>query len=192
MHLPLYGSLVFGIAEFLLLVFKRAEKSSGLTASKTRDSNSLNVLWLVISLSLTAGFFLAAGTFGIAGRFMYSRPVFIIACLLFLAGMLIRWVAIVQLGKFFTVDVAINSQHALKQNGLYKWVRHPSYLGLLLIFCGLGLGLFNFLSFIIVVVPVTMALLYRIGIEEGALKEAFGSTYKEYMKRTKRLIPFVY
>ena len=52
-------------------------------------------------------------------------------------GFVIRWAAIFSLGKFFTVDVEISDQHRLKTEGIYKIVRHPSYLGLVLIVAAL-------------------------------------------------------
>ena len=92
----------------------------------------------------------------------------------------------------FTVDVAIANEHTLKTNGLYKVVRHPSYLGLILIIAGLGLCLNSWLSFIIMFVPTFIAISYRIAIEEKALIEEFGDQYTQYKSKVKRLIPGIY
>ncbi len=71
-------------------------------------------------------------------------------------------------------------------------VRHPSYSGLLLVFLAVGLWTRNWLSLAIFVVPPMLALLYRMDVEEWALREAFGTECEEYSQETKRLIPEVY
>ena len=86
----------------------------------------------------------------------------------------------------FTVNVVISATHTLKTSGLYKVVRHPSYLGLLLIIIGLGISLDSLLSVVVMIVPSFIALNYRISIEEQALVEEFGQQYTDYKKRVKK------
>ena len=71
-------------------------------------------------------------------------------------------------------------------------MRHPSYLGLVLIFLAIGIYSRNWISLAIAVVPPTVALLYRIRVEEAALREAFGEEYTAYSRTTKRLVPGIY
>jgi protein-S-isoprenylcysteine O-methyltransferase Ste14 len=78
------------------------------------------------------------------------------------------------------------------KNGLYRNIRHPSYTGFLLRYLGGGLAFANWLSLIIIFLPMLAAILYRIKVEEGALIEAFGSEYIDYASSAKRLIPKVY
>ena len=63
---------------------------------------------------------------------------------------------------------------------------------MLLILLGLGLSLGNIASMLIVFVPIFIALAWRIRIEEKALLEAFGEEYRNYMQRTRRLVPLIY
>jgi len=56
----------------------------------------------------------------------------------------------------------------------------------------LGLSFNNILSFLIITITVGSAFLYRIKIEEKALLEKFGQEYNDYMKKSKKLIPFIY
>jgi protein-S-isoprenylcysteine O-methyltransferase Ste14 len=109
-----------------------------------------------------------------------------------LLGMIFRFWAIWQLGRYFTVDVAIRSDHQLLRSGLYKYLRHPSYTGLLITFFGYSLTLNNYLGMLIALLPVFIAFLFRIRIEESALKAQFGQEYDDYCKQAKRLIPFIY
>ena len=107
----------------------------------------------------------------------------------FVGGLAFRWWAVITLGKFFTVDVATHDDHALVATGPFRFVRHPSYTGLLLAFCGFGLSFGNTLSLIALMVPIVAALWYRMRVEEEALRRALGAPYDAYCARTKRLIP---
>lgn len=111
---------------------------------------------------------------------------------LIMFGMIVRWVAIIKLKSMFTVDVSIQQDHKIVKNGLYKSIRHPAYLGSLISFFGLGISLVNWISLILVFVPVFLAFNYRIRIEEKVLIEEFGEEYLNYSKDTYRLMPGIY
>jgi len=177
---------VFGISEASLLLTRRSKNQ----AVKTRsDKNSLSILWVSMIGSLTLG-----GALSGYGRYIspYHDLFFYVGLALVAMGFLIRWASIIQLGKFFTVDVAITSSHFLKTDGLYKVVRHPSYLGLMLIISGIALFQDKLLPLIVIVIPVFLALNYRIKVEEKVLTEAFGDQYIAYKRKAARLIPGLY
>jgi len=96
------------------------------------------------------------------------------------------------LGRFFTVDVTIEKDHELVERGPFRVVRHPSYTGVLLAFVGLALTLRNWAALLVILVPIGAAFIHRMNVEEDALSRALNPHYAEYMKRTKRLVPFVY
>ncbi len=174
------------ISEFLLQVFMRTRRRSG----AIRDRGSLLLLLPVIFGSMTAGFwYKAAHPADIPGDPHTIRAV---ALSLILAGLAIRWAAILMLGRAFSTNVAIRKTQRLKTDGLYRWVRHPSYTGMVFTFVGLGLDMRRWVSLAVVLLFPMVALLYRIHVEERALTEAFGSEYAEYSRRTRRLIPGVY
>jgi protein-S-isoprenylcysteine O-methyltransferase Ste14 len=110
----------------------------------------------------------------------------------FALGFALRFYSVFYLGRFFTTNVAIASDHRVIDTGPYRYVRHPSYTGLLLIYIGFGLALGNWISLLVLIIPIYAAFLYRIHVEETALAEALGEPYRNYMKKTKRLIPMVY
>jgi protein-S-isoprenylcysteine O-methyltransferase Ste14 len=114
------------------------------------------------------------------------------AIAILVAGLAIRWTAILSLGKAFSANVAIRDSQTVYRSGLYRLVRHPSYSGLLLVFAAIALDERNWLAASVVMVPTTAALLYRIHVEEAALHEAFGAQYGSYSSTTKRLIPGIY
>ncbi len=108
------------------------------------------------------------------------------------AGLAIRWTAILTLGRSFSANVAIHATQTLHTAGLFRWVRHPSYTGILLIFTAIGVRVANWVSLAIMLVFPMAALLYRMHVEERALAEAFGAEYAGYCQATKRLIPGIY
>lgn len=109
---------------------------------------------------------------------------------LLVAGGALRWVAIISLGRFFTVDVAVHRDHRVITNGPYRYVRHPSYTGALLQVLGLAMGLASWVSALVLIVPIGATLAYRIFVEEQALRQSLGTEYDDYCKVTPRLIPF--
>ena len=164
-------------------------KHSKIKTSKTRkDRGSMILLWAMITLGFTCGFFLAKHNSWNSINTLIAG----IGLLFVLSGIVIRWIAIIQLGKSFTVDVAITEVASLKTDGLYKRVRHPSYIGLLLIILGFSATMNSFYSFLVLVVPVFLAIIYRIHVEESVLTQEFGESYFLYMSKTKKLIPGVY
>jgi protein-S-isoprenylcysteine O-methyltransferase len=107
-------------------------------------------------------------------------------------GIFIRFLAMKSLGEFYTRTLVITKEHTVVDWGPYAWVRHPGYFGSTLFWLGITLSSYNLLATGIVLVLIIAAYLYRIRAEEAMLLEAFGKGYRSYMKKTKRLIPFVY
>jgi len=118
----------------------------------------------------------------------YLRGFYFFGCILFLAGLALRWYSIGYLGRYFTVDVSIAAEHKLVDSGPYRYIRHPTYTGALLAFVGLGFCFGNWLTTLFLTLPIMAAFLWRIRIEERALLDALGKNYRAYMKRTNRLI----
>jgi len=183
--LPIVTVLFFA-SELTLALLKRTRRGDGATRA---DRGSGPVLWVVITAAITTAI-------GVAGygpaRFQFpaawSRAA---ALLLLVGGLAFRWWAVITLGRFFTVDVATHADHALVDTGPFRYVRHPSYTGILLAFLGLGVSLGSWLSVTVLMVPIVAALWYRMHVEEQALRDALGAAYDTYCTRTKRLIPGV-
>ncbi len=179
---PLYFFILFGISELGLALVKRSR-------SGEKDGGSLGLLWAVI---LGCVFLAIHGSYTwVAFSYVFHVAGYALGALFFFLGMVLRWWAIIHLGRFFTVNVAIAKDHKVVSDGPYRLVRHPSYTGALLAFLGLGILLHNWLAAIVLVVPITVAFLWRIRIEEKALIAALGTAYTEYMARTKKLVPYL-
>lgn len=164
---------------------------AAVTGADKRDRMSLYAVWIAYA----AGPFFGGMLTPVRSTRMSAgiRPyAFWGGLALILVGIAIRWTAIATLKRYFTVDVAIASDHKVIQDGVYGIVRHPSYSGSLISSIGLGLAFGNWLSFAVVVLLAIAGISYRISVEEHALTAALGDEYRNYAARTKRLIPGIY
>jgi len=115
----------------------------------------------------------------------------IIGIVLFVSGLIIYLAARLTLGRLFSKRLNLIEGHKLVTYGIYKYVRHPSYTGSILFWLGFTLLLNSVLGFFVMLLLVLLILI-RIPFEERMLIRAFCQQYIEYMKRTKKLIPFLY
>jgi len=177
------ASLV-AISEVWLSMFKRAKSDT------STDQRSLRLIWRTIGISMVLGGFVAY-LIPQAG-FATKTTVYLIGPTIVMVGLILRWYAILWLGKYFTVNVAIADDHKVIDTGPYRYMRHPSYTGTLLEFLGLAICFGNWLTMVVILAPITWVFWRRISIEESALESALGKDYSDYMARTKRLIPFIF
>jgi len=115
-----------------------------------------------------------------------------VALAVMLIGLGLRVWAAVTLGGYYTRTLTTTKDHRVVTTGPYSWVRHPAYLGVVMLW--LGFGVLSSSLAVALVFPVMFAAvyLYRISVEERMLVEVFGDTYVQYQRRTYKLIPFVY
>src|SRR5437868_3724157 len=186
MSVSLLLGLVYLVSELLLTVTRRSRSRTG----TKQDRSTLRVVWLVIMVSVAAGFYVAKRC--PAAALPDQRSFAVAGVVIFVAGLLLRWWAITTLGRFFTVDVTIETDHELVERGPFRMVRHPSYTGVLLAFVGLALSLGNWAALLVILLPISAAFIHRMNVEENALSDALGPQYTDHMRRTKRLIPFIY
>jgi len=151
---------------------------------RDRGSGALVILTVFISISI-------AFAFGYAGVGMLPDWVFYLGIFLMLLGVLVRQYAIAILGRFFSLTVQIAEDHKVVEKGPYRLVRHPSYTGVLITFIGLGLAVQSWGALLVLLGVFSMSFGYRMWVEERTLLSELGEDYASYMKRTKRLIPFI-
>jgi len=110
---------------------------------------------------------------------------------LFVVGMILRLAPVFVLGRRFSGLVAIQEDHELVTDGLYRIIRHPSYLGLLVGLFGWAL-VFRSAIGVLVSLLLVPPLVARMNSEEALLESEFGERYSDYRRRTWRLLPFLY
>ena len=177
---------LFPVSEIALSVFKRSKTAAG----ESQDKGSMRLIWIAVTLGVVAA--IAVQRVPVTRLNWPDRIVRPTALALLLAGMAIRWWAIITLGRYFTTDVATQHQQPVVRTGPYRFVRHPSYSGALIAFLGIGVFMSDWLSLVVLLVPITLAMFNRIKIEERALLASLGAPYADYCARVKRLIPGIF
>jgi protein-S-isoprenylcysteine O-methyltransferase Ste14 len=107
-------------------------------------------------------------------------------------GLALRIWAMRALGRFYTRTLVIAPDQPVVRQGPYRFVRHPGYLGSILIWVGAAASSGNLLSLAAVSALLAVAYAYRIVTEERMLIDALGKAYVEYRRHSWRLVPFVF
>jgi protein-S-isoprenylcysteine O-methyltransferase Ste14 len=145
------------------------------------------LLWLAVGLDFALSFLLPQGT-----MLWHRTALFFVGIALMLAGLAFRFYAMSLLGRFFTYQVAVHPGQTVIEAGPYHYIRHPSYTGALITLIGLGLALGNWAGLFTLLACMGAAYAYRISVEEAALLAALGDPYAQYVRRTRRLVPFLF
>jgi len=155
-------------------VIKRKDRFSGLYIFVT--------IFLAIYISLY-----------FAGAHIAMLPgwVFSLGIVLIILGIILRQWSMAILGRFFSPVIGTQEGQKVIEKGPYKYIRHPSYTGALIIFIGLGLALQSWAAVLTLILLFTVAYGYRMYVEEKTLISELGEQYIEYKKRTKKLIPYI-
>ncbi len=170
----------------------RIRLRSGMNRGGSRsDQGSLVVVWVTVVGGLGAAFALAAGAQG-AAIGAARLPLFVIGLVLMMAGIALRQFSVAKLGNYFTTDVRVHEHQTVIDTGPYRWVRHPSYTGLLVMLLGVGLALGNWGSLAILIVLPTIGVVARIRVEERALSDGLGEPYRRFAATRAHLIPGVW
>ena len=179
-------ALIYSLTEGLLLLRDRKnakgstkiDKMSRLFNFLSTESALLSALFIMISPfncdSKSAIFLTGIGT------------------LLAILGFSLRHISIRILGDHFRTTVEIDENQPVIQTGPYRFVRHPSYSGIILFFIGYGVLSQNWLCLAACVLLPVASLSYRIKIEESALINELGTKYEAYKTKTKKIIPFIW
>ncbi|MGB8524935.1 MAG: isoprenylcysteine carboxylmethyltransferase family protein [Candidatus Acidiferrales bacterium] len=178
---------ILWIVPEIIISTRRAPRIS----SKSGDRGSLLVVMLLLWIGIAADFALC---FQLPQAAIRSErvPLFFVGIGLMFAGMALRLYSVSLLGRYFTFEVAVHTDQPVIEVGPYRYIRHPSYTGALITITGLGLALGNWAGLIALLGCMAIAYAYRIPIEESALVAALGDPYEKYIRRTHRLIPFIF
>ena len=178
-------SYLYGFFE----VFMNLRQNRKTTVAIASDKSSLWVLYGLITLGYVLSFAIGATKIG---RMNGWNTFFAVGVVLVVIGLIIRITSILTLKQYFTYSVSKVEDQPLIEKGLYKIIRHPGYLGQLLIFLGISISVSNWLSILLMMTPVSIGYLYRMKVEERFMIAQLGENYLNYQKRTKRIIPMIY
>ena len=189
MNIKLILIIVFSALYGFFEIFMSRRQKDKREISKSGDKGSIWLLTISISLGYWLSFIIAATK---TGRIYHWNTLFVIGSVLALTGLIIRVTSILQLKHQFTYTVTKIENHELIETGLYRKTRHPGYLGQLIIFLGISTCLSNWISILLMIIPVFLGYLNRINVEERFMADQMGQIYLDYQRRTKRLIPAIY
>lgn len=157
--------------------------------SVDRDRGTRFVTFLVVVVAV-------AGAQVVGAAFRHSGTLSLPGSGYGVAGLVVMWVglvlrvwAILALGQSFRTTVEVWEGQQVVRRGPYRWVRHPSYTGLLLLAIGVGIAMDDWVSLALTVVLPITAVLWRISVEERELVHVLGGPYESYRAQTKRLVP---
>jgi len=105
------------------------------------------------------------------------------------AGIALRLWAVLKLRERYTRTLLIQDEHPIERGGPYCWVRHPGYLGSLLVLNGLALASGNWITLFASLVATLAAYAYRIKVEDDMLVAALGASYAQYRREVGALVP---
>jgi protein-S-isoprenylcysteine O-methyltransferase Ste14 len=178
-------SYLYGFFELFLNIRQRRKTK----AASSGDKGSLWLLYGLITLGYTLSFAIGATKMG---RMSSWNTYFMVGMGLFMVGLIIRIHSMLTLKQYFTYSVAKVDHQKIIETGLYKYIRHPGYLGQWIIFLGISLALSNWLSVLVMMIPVIAGYIYRIRVAEKFMADQLGIDYLNYKSRSKMIIPFVY
>lgn len=169
-------------------LLRAARKSGALRSEQDAGTGNLVIRGtnVVLPAAIAFAFLFGEATFAHRKFFLFAGVALLIA------GGLLRRHCFRMLGKHFTYAVQVLANQPVVSSGAYRLVRHPSYLAGMLMFAGWGVALTNWVSVALLVVGPALVYARRILVEERALVATIGEPYERYMRRTKRLIPYVY
>lgn len=197
LKLPRMGQIFFlvavgawGVLEIYLHVFRRggiAPGGYGRPGVVERLSKSV-----MLAAFAFAGFGARLLTPDFAAGFRLPfTPVRWVGATLVFASVPLRILSVVHLGGAYSVDLGVRPGQPLVTSGLYRFVRHPGYLSLIVAFAGVGLAFWHWLATPLCLLLPPGVLAWRMLLEERILERNYGEEYRAWARRTKRLVPFV-
>ncbi len=184
------------LAILLLLGFIVISESSSRTpgpAKKMKVNGKFQLhTFLYLVLTLTG---IALGVLLLIFRVGYisnSELIGWIGIALMILAIFLRTIAMNTLGKYHTRSLITLPNQPIIQTGIYKYIRHPGYLGSIIGGIGFAIATTNWLIMVYAAIALIVVFHFRIVAEEKMMLTTFGAKYKEYSSKTKRLVPFIF
>jgi protein-S-isoprenylcysteine O-methyltransferase Ste14 len=180
-----YVLLIF----FFLIDFIIRKGKTAKSIEQTKDDNLSTIFigftfFIVLVLSAVLNFF----NLGEFDNSALAR----IGVIIMITGILIRIHSMLTLSHYYTRTLITVEKQKIVKKGLYKIIRHPGYLGTILIWSSAGLAMENKIIFTVATILILIAYYYRINNEEKMLLQNFGDEYADYKKQSWRLIPLIW
>ena len=187
---PCVAKAIVLVSSIVMVVIRapHGQRSRGLNVVKNRkgrlETGLLTFAWFAFLLPLV---WIATPLLAFADYPLRPGP-FIAGVLCLALGLWLFHRSHVDLGTNWSVTLEVREKHQLVTDGIYRYVRHPMYLSLLVYSLGQALVLPNLLAGPSYGLAMALVFAFRLGPEERMMLEAFGKDYETYRARTKRLV----
>lgn len=169
--------------------FQPAYKPVDGSAPKHDRGTAAQIVWSVYLTQLVG--IIEALYFRYPGSFKWDI-VTTVALVAMLAGLSLRIWAVLTLGRFFTWFITVYDDHQVIRSGPFRFIRHPSYCGALLLFVGTLVFLHAWLGAALSLVFQLFAYVRRIRYEEAMMIERLGERYEVYTREVSALVPLLW
>ena len=169
---------------------RRAKRVRVVTGGRSR-SDTVGLASALFGLAILPGFYVLTGIPGAADR---PASVWAVALgtIIFCLALWVFRRSHKELGRNWSITLEIRDRHELVCAGPYALVRHPMYTSFMLMGLGQAFLLPNWVAGISGLIGFAVLFLLRVDKEERMMLENFGSQYRAYMERTKRIVPYLY
>jgi protein-S-isoprenylcysteine O-methyltransferase Ste14 len=191
---PWYAKTIVLLASVLIVVIRAPHggRSRKIPVVKSRkgplETVLLTIAWVAFFLPLV---WVVTPVFAFADYPLHPIPL-IAGTLLLALGLWLFYRSHRDLGTNWSITLEVREKHQLVTHGVYRWVRHPMYLAILVYSVGEALVIPNWLAGPSYGVGMLLLIAFRLGREERMMLEEFGKDYEAYMAKTRRLIPGVW
>lgn len=171
--------------------FERRARRVQVARTARTLSDRIGLATAFFGLAIVPGFYLATGIPKAADYAPYPVAI-ILGTFTMLLGLWVFRRSHKELGRNWSITLEIREKHKLVSSGPYALVRHPMYTSFLLIALGQAFLLANWVAGLAGLAGFAILFFLRVNKEERMMLENFGPEYRDYMERTKRLIPYLY
>lgn len=184
--------LLFSVGIVIAFIIKGRSLWEGSAENKPIYQESGDHSFWLIVLGMIFAFYLPPIEYLFCDIFLQPSSGMIVAGLgLIIVGSFLFGYARHVLRKWYSGHLSVRAEQVLVQEGPYNLVRHPAYLGYLLMAIGISIGYASFIGMINLIF-LLFCLHYRIKVEEQLLVEHFGERYLQYAQKVKKIIPFIW
>ena len=191
---PWFAKAVILLASIVMVIIRapHGQRSRAIPVVRSRKGPLeivlLTIAWVAFFLTLI---WIATPVFAFADYPLHPIPL-VLGTLCLVIGLWLFHRSHADLGTNWSITLEVREKHQLVTHGVYRWVRHPMYLALLIYSAGQALVLPNWLVGPSYGVAVVLLFALRVGPEERMMLEEFGKDYQTYQATTKRLVPGVW
>jgi len=191
---PWFAKAIVLLANIVMVVIRAPHGKRSRTTPVAKSSKGtlevilLTVAWIAFFIPLV---WIVTPLFEFADYPLYPIP-FATGIVFLVIGLWLFHQSHMDLGTNWSITLQMREKHQLITNGVYRRVRHPMYLALLIYSVGQALVIPNWLAGPSYGTAMVLLIVFRLGPEERMMLEAFGKDYEDYQARSKRLIPGVW